>query len=119
LILLLHDGLLVPSQRLLHCQVHSGVETLVAPELTRSVPCRRRRLHLLLKALLLLSRLLLSRLLLIALLLPRLLLNRLLDDLLLYLSLLPHVAVTAHGLERVVGVHHLQAVRDATMCRRH
>ena len=79
LILLLHDSLLVPSQRLLHCQVHPGVETLVAPELTRSVPYRRCRLHLLLKALLLLSRLLLSRLLLIALLLHRLLLSRLLD----------------------------------------
>lgn len=115
MILLLHDGLLVPSQRLLHCQVHPGVETLVAPELTRSVPCRRCRLHLLLKALLLLSRLLLSRLLLIVLLLHRLLLSRLLDDLLLYLSLLLHV-VAAHGLERVVGVHHLQTVRDTAMC---
>jgi hypothetical protein len=47
--------------------------------------------------------------------LHRLLLGRWLGDLLLYLSLLLHV-VAAHGLERVVGVHHLQAVRDAAMC---
>ena len=88
MILLLHDGLLVSSQRLLHCQVHSGVEALIATKLTSGTPRWCCRLHLLLKALLLLSWLLLivlllCRLLLIALLLRRLLRSPLLGDLLL------------------------------------
>lgn len=79
-------------------------------------------MHLLVKALLLLSWLLLivlllCRLLLIVLLMCRLLRGPLLGDLLLWLILLLHVA--AHGLERVVRIHHLQAVCDATMRCRH
>ena len=108
MILLLYDGLLVSGQRLLHRQVHSGVEALIATKLACGTPRWCCRLQLLLKALLLLSWLLL-----IVLLLCRLLLSPLLGDLLLWLVLLLYVA--AHGLKRVVCVHHLQAVCDATM----